>query len=542
MIKLAWDWLKGKWPIEKIGHLLLDEELPGGAKFAYTLGSAIITVFTIQVISGIVQLFYYVPAADHAYDSVSYLRTRVPFGWLVHNLHYWGANAMVVLVVTHMIRVYIWAAYKTQLTWLLGVGLVLTTMAMTLTGGTLIWDQKGYWGGEVSSGVTSTVPVLGDLMKILLRGGEAMGQLSISRFFAIHIWLLPSVIVLLIAAHIISFRTSGIAGPWDEKKRKVTGLFWPDQAYKDAVTASLVVFILIALCVFAPPPFTGAADPLNTTYLPKPEWNFLFLYESLKYFEGPLEPVGTVGVPNVLIALLILLPFIDRGPERNPFKRPIAMACLVLYVGFLLTFTVKGYLSTGFAQLPPGVLSSLPVKPETAPPDASSSQSPAEKTSETEAAAGKMPGRAAFIIGGAENGAELFKQQCMSCHGADGKGGTPNLGSEDGTVPPLNPIDREIFAPDLQTFTITIDKFIQHGSVPEGPKPAFSMPAFGDTNSLTQEQISNIEAYVLKLNGVDRAQLIDPGMEPANFFIVVLVIYVIILLVQGGLRIRKNIS
>ena len=150
-------------------------------------------------------------------------------------------------------------------------------------------------------------------------------------------------------------------------------------------------------------------------------------------------------------------------------------------------------------------------------------------------------GEAAFIIGSAENGAELYGEQCLSCHGPQGKGGIPNPGSDDGIVPPLGPIDRKLYDTDPKVFAINIDKIIQHGSMPSGPHPALHMPAWGDTRSLTQQEISNLEAYIMSLNGVDRGRLLHPGMEPRKFFFIVLAVYVLFLLVQGGVRIRKKI-
>jgi len=645
MFSRAWQWFTSKWPFYPLKHLLLDEEIPGGASFAYTFGSALLVVFSLQVVSGIIQLFYYMPSVDHAYDSVSYLRTEVPFGWLVHNIHHWGASMMIVLITLHMIRVFIWGAYKTQLTWLIGVFLVITVMTLTQTGTPLLWDQKGYWAGEVSTSIPGTVPVVGGILKKIIRGSETMSQLTLSRFFVIHVAVLVPGLILLIGMHVASFRMSGASGPWDEMKRKKSGPFWPDQMFKDTVVASVVVFILISLCVFFPPPFSGPADPSNTTYLPKPEWNFLFLYEVLKYFEGPLEPVGALGVPGVLITLLLLLPFIDRRPERNPMLRPLAMISLVVYTGFILAFTVMGYLSPGFAQISgsrehPGVTETKPsgsAQPETpiahevsegaklfesegcsgchgsqgrggsvgprlsggahagqdrtwlveqirnpkshfpdtimpaftslsdrqvnrlvdylmsiqetsgsskgeqlVPDTAAGPVSSEDNSGDAPGSAtDKLPGPAAYMIGNADNGAILFERDCSACHGQKATGGVPNPGSKDGTVPPLNPIDRELFNADPRIFAGNIDKIIQHGSMPDGPHPAIHMLPFGDSHSLTQQEISNIEAYVLRLNGVDRAQLINPGMRPERFFIVTAFLFGLTALILGGIWNKK---
>jgi quinol-cytochrome oxidoreductase complex cytochrome b subunit/cytochrome c551/c552 len=756
-MKWLWRWFTERWPFYPLRDLLLKEEIPGGASFAYTLGTSLIVVVVLQVVSGVLQLFYYVPTVDHAYDSVSYLRTEVPFGWLIHNMHYWGAQAMVLLVVLHMMRVYVWGAYKkTPLTWFVGIGLLLTTMAISFTGAPLIWDQAGYWAGEVGSSIAGEVPVVGDLMKITLRGGEVMGQLALSRFFAFHIGVFVPVLALLIGVHMASFRTSGVGGSWDEKKRMQAGPLWPDQIFKDMITATVVFLVLIGLSAFSPVPFKGAADTLNISYVPKPEWNFLFVYQALKYFPGPLEPIGAAGVPAVFVLLLVLVPLIDRRPERNPFRRPLAMAGLVAYAGALLTLTVIGYLSPGFAQIPAGqetkpsqraaVSSKVSpeaekgrqlfqssgclnchkvngeggsVGPELAGPTlkgrsrqwlieqitnsrahfpkgghttsmtaftglsrdelgeiasylmslagntageeeghsgvekafsaaevgkgkqvfqsngcsgchkvnglggsigpelsgdalkgrdrrwltdqirnpkshnpnsimppfanlgeeqlhnlvsylmsltdiAGMRQEPSapthrhvhaqkERTPPSSPVAGptgvppeeralkEETGQAAFIIGSAENGADLYREQCVSCHGPEGKGSIPNPGSDDGVVPPLGPIDPTLYDTDPKVFAMNIDKIIQHGSLPSGPRPALHMPAWGDTRSLTQEEISNLEAYIMALNGVDRGRLLHPGVEPRRFFFIVLAAYVLFLLVQGGLRIRKKI-
>ena len=327
MLSRVTKWLNDRWPFSTVIGAALDEEIVGGSRYAYTLGSAVLTIILIQVATGIFQILFYVPTVDHAYNSLGYLRTKVPFGWLIHGLHYWGANAMIVVVVLHMTRVFLWGAYKQQreLTWLFGVALLLITMGLSFTGGPLPWDQAGYWAAEVGTSIPGSIPIVGSLTTELMRGGPDMGQLTISRFFILHVALLPIALFGLIVLHIVAFRVNGSVGPWEAGKRITTGPFWPDQAFKDTMTASAVVIMLITLSVFFPPAFTGAADPLSTTFTPKPEWNFLFLYQALKYFQGPLEPLGVAGVPAVLVLVLVALPFLDRSPERNPLKRPFAL-------------------------------------------------------------------------------------------------------------------------------------------------------------------------------------------------------------------------
>ncbi len=569
MISRLKQWVEERWPLTPVIRLAVDEEIPGGARFAYSLGSAVLIVFSLQAISGIMQLFFYVPTTDHAYDSISYLRTKVPFGWLIHGLHYWGAQLMVILVLLHMSRVFLWGAYKKprELTWLAGFALFLITMAFTFTGSPLHWDQSGYWVGEVSTGVSSTVPVVGGISKIFMRGGEEMGQLALSRMFGLHVLVLPLALVALFSVHIIAMRRFGSVGPWEEQKREPKGPFWPDQVYRDAITGSTVFLVLIALVVFLPPRYSGPADPLDLSYIPKPEWNFLFLYQTLKYFHGPLEPLGTVGIPTVLVLIFVLLPFVDRNPERNPLKRPLVMIGALVLLAFLIAVSIIGYLSPGFAQPPSEkkgsstketgytrfvkhqdpslshsmLLAFIGVSEAAVPPGTTGTSPETNKEPSSSPASEKgEPGRAAYIIGSAHHGSELFKKNCTPCHGAEGKTNVPNPGATEGKVPDLNPIDQDIFNPDAQVFAGNIDRYIQHGSVPEGTNPVIRMPAFGDTNTLTQQEISNIEAFVLALNGVERSQLVNPGIQPRVFFLIVVVLYVLVILILGGMWSKKS--
>jgi ubiquinol-cytochrome c reductase cytochrome b subunit len=643
-------WIDERIPLTATVRKALDEEIPGGSRYAYALGSATLFVIVLQMITGVAQLFYYVPTVDHAYDSVNYLRTEVPFGWLIHNLHYWGANVMIVLVGLHIARVFIYGAYKAprELTWLAGVVLLLVTAGLVFTGAPLPWDEPGYWAAEVGTSIAGTVPLAGNAVKRLLRGGDVMGPLALSRMFVLHVAILPAILLGFLGIHLAAFRAFGSVGPWDESKRNNTGEFWPDQAFKDTVVAVLLLLLLVSLCVYAPPPIAGPADPLDTSYVPKPEWNFLFLYEALKFLPGRLEPLGTMGIPLVGIVILILLPFLDRSPERNPLRRRFAMAGGAAWVGFVLSFTVIGYLShpegvggsTGPppsgspASLSPSAregarlvaslgcngchsingrggavgpdlsdesrrghsrswLASQVVNPKSHNPgsimppyptlgDTQLNQvvdylmslgavTPAtggESTNALSAAAKPAPparpadhvmpppatplarfaptnpalppaevhgvgplsgspgqgppGPAASVIGSAEHGAILFRLYCASCHGSDGKGGVPNPGAEGGMIPPLNPVQRKYFSEDPGEFAANIDRVLQHGAIPKGPLPEKSMLTFGTTHSLSQEEIADLEAYILSLNGVERTQLRHAGVPPESWFLVVI--------------------
>jgi mono/diheme cytochrome c family protein len=202
----------------------------------------------------------------------------------------------------------------------------------------------------------------------------------------------------------------GSVGPWTEKKRKTTGPFWPDQAFRDLLVIAGMLVVLVALTVFARAPISGQADPLNTSYAPKPEWNFLFLYEALKVFKGSWEPLGTVGLPTLILLLFLSLPFIDRGAQRNPLKRPVTMLCGLIFVGGILTLTIMGSTST---------LSALPT------PKAVVTAAPAASAPASAPAPGTGPATPAEIA----QGEALFTSiGCIGCHAANGQGG--NIGPD----------------------------------------------------------------------------------------------------------------
>jgi ubiquinol-cytochrome c reductase cytochrome b subunit len=347
-------WVEKRWPLSAVIRWGSVDEIPGGTRFAYVLGSATLALFMVLVITGVWQLLYYVPTVDHAYDSVMFLRLQVPLGWLIHGLHYWAAQAFIVVMGLHVVRVFIWAAYKKprELTWLLGVVLLLLGAAFVFTGSILPWDTTGYWAGEVGTSMAGTVPLIGIFLKLLMRGGDAMGQMTLSRSFAVHVAILPALTVFFIVAHIVAFRQFGSVGPWKPKQPAKTGSFWPDQTFKDLLVVALILMGLICLSAFVRAPISGPADPLDNSFTPKPEWNFLFLYEALKAFKGSWEWIGTVVIPALLVLLLFVVPFIDRNEKRNPFQRPVAMLCGFLFVAVIVVLTCIGHYSNSGENAP----------------------------------------------------------------------------------------------------------------------------------------------------------------------------------------------
>ena len=340
-------WLDKRFALKGMFNAVFDEEIPGGSSFFFTLGSATLFVFGLQIITGIWQLFYYVPTVDHAYDSLSYLRIFVPYGWLIQGIHYWGANIMAVLIALHIIRVFIWGAYKKprELTWLFGILLLLLTVGLIFTGAALPWDERGYWAAEVGTSIAGTVPWIGHFLLNFLRGGITMSQLTLSRFFAFHTVILPGLTIFIVLFHLMAFRQFGSVGPWKESKRLRSGNFWPEQVAKDLIVSALIFLLLVGLSAHFPAPFTGPADPGDAAFQPKPEWNFLFLYQLLKVFKGSAEIIGTVGIPSLILIIFILVPFIDRKKTLNPTKRLGMMIGGFVFVAIVFTFTLIGFYS-----------------------------------------------------------------------------------------------------------------------------------------------------------------------------------------------------
>ncbi len=547
-------WINDRWPLAEVWKLTTDEDIAGGASYAYVFGSATLSLFVLQIITGVWQLLYYVPTINHAYASLSYIRLSVPFGWLIHGIHYWGAIAMAILIGVHLLRTFLWGAYKEprELTWIIGVLLLLLTAGMIFTGAALPWDESGYWVTEVGTSIAGTVPFVGTFAEEILRGGAQMGQLTLSRFFILHVAVLPAILLGVVALHLVAFRRHGSVGPWDELKRKRTGKFWPDQIFKDAFVFSVILLVLIALAAFVVPPFTGPADPLDATFHPKPEWNFLFLYQAIKAFQGPWEPVGTIGIPTVLIVLLIGLPFFDRSRERNPLKRPVALTIAGIIIAGILTLTVTGYYSHPGLQKhefkKTGAQASVSRGGESVkysggvaaqasdqivpPPGVRVIQMPSEVGA---------TGLAANMVGNWEHGKKLFDINCVNCHGRDGRGGIPNPGSYLGVVPALNPVRSELFSKDPSFFARNLDRFVQNGAQAPGPDsaattPQLSMVAYGKTQSLTQPEIANIIAYVMHLNGVNRTRILRAGVAPKTFFFISFVIFLALWSILGAFR------
>jgi ubiquinol-cytochrome c reductase cytochrome b subunit len=324
-------WLEERTGLPSAVQRFLDEDIPASAGWHQVLGSVALFAFLIQAATGILLALNYGPTPAEAHASVRYIMTGLTGGPMIRGLHHWGASAMIVVVVLHMLQVFIWGAYKKprETTWIVGCVLLLMTLAFGLTGYLLPWDNRAYWGTTVTTQIAGLAPVVGSYVKRLLGAeGDVIGNITFARFYTAHVVLLPVATLALAALHIYLVRRHGVTPvPGDEARPAKK--FYPSQVFKDTVATFAYVMAIVLLANFAQLGLGRMADPTDTSYIPRPEWYFLFLFELLKVFEGPLEVVGAVILPNLAIVALILVPFLDRGQMVRVRQRTAAIALVV---------------------------------------------------------------------------------------------------------------------------------------------------------------------------------------------------------------------
>ncbi len=326
-------WLDERVGHRKLLHELLDEPVAGGARWAYVFGSALTIVFSLQLVTGLLLMTVYAPSATTAWASVHFISNKLAGGWIIRGLHHFGSQAMVVLLGMHLIQVALFGAYKRprEMNWFLGLGLLALTLGFSLTGYLLPWDQKGYWATRVATNIAGTTPGLGAWIQQLMQGGPEYGSLTLTRFYSLHVGLLPLTLVALVLAHVALFRKHGVTPPASADPKKVD-LFYPKQVWKDLAAALAVVAVMFFLAMRDHgAPLDAPADPASD-YPARPEWYFLPLFQLLKYFQGPLEIVGTMGVPAVAGGYLALLPFLDKAKTTALATRAKYLA--PLFLGF----------------------------------------------------------------------------------------------------------------------------------------------------------------------------------------------------------------
>ncbi|MGA9944896.1 MAG: cytochrome b N-terminal domain-containing protein [Candidatus Cybelea sp.] len=321
-----------KWIEERTGFVsmtqnFLTEEIPGGASYWYVFGSATLFAMIVQIVTGIFLTAFYAPSTATAWESTRAIYLN-PWAHFIISVHYWGASAMIALVFLHLLQVLVWGAYKSprELQWVVGVLLLLVTLVLGLTGYLLPWDMNAYFASRVSLNIVG-LPPGGSTIQNIAQGGATLGTETINRFFSLHVWLMPAALLVLVAAHLVIFRRQGPAGPAiDDRRGLPPGRFWPEQLFMDAVVSFIVFVIVVLLARFLPPYLDAKADPTVSNFTPYPAWYFLSLFGLLalvppKVHLGPLtigtELLATIVVPTIFGAIVLLVPWLDRGPTRR---------------------------------------------------------------------------------------------------------------------------------------------------------------------------------------------------------------------------------
>jgi ubiquinol-cytochrome c reductase cytochrome b subunit len=398
----------GKPMMETLAHPVPRET----ASWFYVFGSAALTVFALQVVTGILLAILYVPSAAEAWNSLQNLNHQVTAGWFIRALHGWGSNFMLAIVLIHMVQVFLFGAYKfpRELTWIVGVLLLLVTLGMAFTGQILRFDQDAYWGLGIGASIASRVPFIGPAIVNLLLGGPIIGGATLSRFFALHVFVVPGLLIAFVGLHLLLVLKLGI-NEWPMPGRIVRratylqeyhqltrqdGIpFVPAAVWKDIIFSGLVL-LSVAVCAVVLGPFgpSGQPDPTIIQTAPHPDYFFLWLYALLSYLPPASETPILLIAPAIGLAVLIALPFLAGEGEKSWKRRPIAVLTVLLAAVALGSLTHLG----GYTPWSP-VMDAWSADPI---PD------------------GYLKGRTALERHGA---LVLQVKQCRNCHSLEGTGG-----------------------------------------------------------------------------------------------------------------------
>jgi len=338
-MKFLRDWLDHRTGYRKLTFEALYENIPGGARWRYVWGSTLTFAIVVQFITGVALMFGYSAGALSAWESVFYLETQVPGGWILRGIHHWTAQIMVPLLILHLMQVVIDGAYRAprELNFWFGLGLLGLTLALSLTGYLLPWDQKGYWATKVATNLLAAVPWIGGSLQRLVIGGADYGHQTLTRFFALHVGVLPALLIALIIGHIALFRRHGIT-----PKRPLRGpdaAFWPDQVLRDAIACVAVAGAVLALVWWRHgAELTAPANPAENYAAARPDWYFMALFQLLKFqdwFERNLPGGGllwcVIIIPTAVATVLLMMSLIGRWKVGHVLNLVLLWAGLATY-------------------------------------------------------------------------------------------------------------------------------------------------------------------------------------------------------------------
>lgn len=452
------------------------------ASWWYVFGSAATVLLILQVVTGILLALVYSPSANEAWSSLGVLNHNIPLGWYLRALHGWGSDFMIAIVLIHMAQVFLFGAYKfpRELTWIVGVGLLLLTLGMAFTGQVMRFDQDAYWGLGIGASIMSRVPFIGAPLVHLLLGAPIIGGATLSRFFTLHVFVIPGILILSVGVHVWMTLLHGVSD-WPMPGRLVrkstyereyheltlkTGIpFVPDAAWKDGIFAAAIILSVMA-CAFYFGPFgpTGVPDPTIIQTAPKPDFAFLWIYAVLAFLPASLETPAVLIAPVVIIGAMLLLPLFAGEGERHWARRPVAVLMVAVIA---LTLGVFTHLGTYTPWSP--IMEAWTADP--IPTQYLQNRTPLER-------------QGALV---------LQDKQCRNCHAIGGQGGQRG--------PALDSIASRMTEDQM------IRQVLQGGG---------NMPAYG--NALNPSETKALLRFLMTLNG-NQAPAVDASRdvaEPAN--------------------------
>ena len=439
----------------------------------YVFGSAATVILVLQVMTGILLALVYSPTASDAWNSLQFLDHNVKLGWFLRAMHSWGSDFMVAIVLIHMVQVFLFGAYKfpRELTWIIGVFLLLLTLGMAFTGQVLRFDQDAYWGLGIGASIVSRIPLIGGPLVNLMLGGPIIAGPTLSRFFALHVFVIPGILLALVGLHLLMVLRLGI-NEWPMPGRLVskktyaadyhqltvkTGIpFVPDAAWKDAVFAAAIMLAIMACAIwFGPNGPTGQPDPTIIETAPKPDFAFLWIYAVLAYLPASLETPVMFIAPIIGIGAMLLLPLLSGEGEKHWSRRPVAVLMVSVIAIALGIFTRLGTYTPWSPIM--NAWTSNPI-----PPAYLHDRTPLERTG--------------AIV--------LQNKQCRNCHAIGGEGGLRG--------PALDGIASRMTEDQI------IRQVLQGGG---------NMPAYG--NALNPSETTALVHFLTTLTSTNRPRAID---------------------------------